>query len=186
MLLATMPELSSHEKRVGRHHTHLARYLRSQQSSYLRFRLQFSGKVAVIAKVRLTPPPSPKMSQVNYRRGSSRFHALDGTYSSLLPHRLEGQAAADKNYFVLLLMMFSKLQALQRLCIGPQSIAGALIPVLGRNKISVSAHVSDLGEGSCLQTRNRPRPHAQDPCSEGRSTLLPWKSPNSQVSPTKH
>src|SRR6516164_4660395 len=53
MLLATMPELSSHEKRVGRHHTHLARYLHSQQSSYLRFRLQFSGKVAVIAKVRL-------------------------------------------------------------------------------------------------------------------------------------
>src|SRR6516225_5159242 len=54
MLLATMPELSSQEKRVGRHHTRVAHCVRSQQSSYLRFRLQFSGKAAVIAKVRLT------------------------------------------------------------------------------------------------------------------------------------
>src|SRR6516164_10632296 len=53
MLLATMPELSSQEKRVGRHHTRVAHCVRSQQSSYLRFRLQFSGKAAVIAKVRL-------------------------------------------------------------------------------------------------------------------------------------
>jgi hypothetical protein len=82
-----MPELHSHEKRVGRHHTHFARCLHCQQSSYLKFRTQFFGKVSAIAKERIVLAGSPAQGADKNRRirrsgGGLPRHGAGGRMSS--------------------------------------------------------------------------------------------------------